>query len=625
MCGIAGLISLNGTHVRENELKSFAKYLQERGPDFTGYWNNEILGFCHTRLSILDLDARSNQPMLSSDKNVIIVFNGEIYNFKELKADLQKSGVIFSTNSDTEVIIQAYTQWGIERTVQKLDGMFAFALYDLKASKVYFARDPFGKKPFYYLIDNEKCVFSSDIRVIHSHCKASLTLDYDSIDYFLSELAMPQPNTIWKEVKQLKPAHFITLDVEKKSTIEKRYWSLSQEASEQLSFNCVLDKTESILKKAILKRTISDVPIGCFLSGGVDSGLVVALLAQSSSEKVNTFSVGVKSDKMNELPLARKVAERYKTNHNELIVDLSSIDDLPKLIDYLGEPFADSSILPSFYINQAISSSVKVALSGDGGDELFGGYPEYGLSFRSEQFIGNYPNPFKRELIVATDKVKSRFSKGKENFGSLKHYAKLLPSQKLFRNMGFNAAQKQHLYAKEFGSLVLNSTDDFLTNVWADNLLNGTTKTLLKTSLNTRLLNDYLVKVDRSSMLNSVEVRSPLLDKELAEWAFSLPVDQLFYNNTNKSILKHLAIKHLDKDILKRPKTGFSIPVQEWLQKDLLQWMKSILLDSRCRERHLFNQSYIEKLISEHQNNGAHTHRLWSLICLELWFQKFID
>jgi asparagine synthase (glutamine-hydrolysing) len=376
------------------------------------------------------------------------------------------------------------------------------------------------------------------------------------------------------------------------------------------------------LNSAVEKRRISDVPIGCFLSGGIDSGLITALLATQSPEKINTFTIGLSYEEMNEMPDARIVADRYNTNHHEIVLEADVLNTVPDLIEFCGEPFADSSLIPSHYVSKAIGSHVKVALSGDGGDELFGGYNDYGLAYRSFAFAKKYPNSHWRNIQVLIDKIAGRLRGKKENAGAYSDYLTRSGSRKLFREMGF--LETSPLYNPEFKESKSGFAKKLLQEKWDLFSDNNLPDNLMASSLHTRLLNDYLVKVDRASMYNSLEVRSPFLDTDLLEFAFSLPPEHKFHGNVNKYILKQIAKKYIDVNIEKRAKRGFGIPVHEWLRKDMKNWAQSIIFDGLLKRNEWFNPGFVEKIWKSHQEGSSNNvHQLWSLICFELWMQKF--
>jgi len=623
MCGIAGIIHFDEKPVEKNLLDKMREFLVTRGPDANGDWIEKNIGLTHTRLSIVDLSENANQPMMDGSGRTVITYNGEIYNYKELAKELRSLGCSFKTQSDTEVLLHGYLQWGIEKLLQKADGMFAFVLYDKKNHLAFACRDRFGKKPLYYFLNSEKIIFSSDIRAIWK-IEKTLTLDFESLDYYLTELSVPQPKTIWNEIKQVNPSSYIEINIEKKQATESLYWQIDFTKKIQDPVEEEIEiQLETMLTAAIIKRTIGDVPIGCFLSAGADSGLTTAILASNSSTQVNTFTVGVSETEMNELPFAKMLSQRYNTNHTEIIVNPDVIHIIPELVEHFGEPFADSSSIPSFYISKAIRKNVKVALGGDGGDEIFGGYHEYGSVFLTEEYLKKYPGKNNRNITRRVNQVAYKLGLTKNNLGHLNDYLKIPGGMKLHREMGFHPKEMNKLYHP-----YLIQRKDFsrshLETVWSRSQNNSLTDTLLKASLSTRLLNDYLVKVDRMSMMNSLEVRSPYLDYKLAEFAASVPNSIKLKNGTQKYLLKKLALKYIDKDFFTRKKKGFGIPLHNWLRNELKDYTREIIFGGSLANRQFFNMKYVHKIFDEHQSGKHdHTHRIWALVCLELWFKKF--
>jgi asparagine synthase (glutamine-hydrolysing) len=621
MCGIAGYIKLRDFD-EALFINNACRLMRERGPDRQDYYKSDKVGLIHTRLSIIDLSERGNQPMWNNTKDVAITFNGEIYNFKELKSSLQ-SLYAFQTGSDTEILLAGYQVWGIEKLLSRIEGMFAFGIYDSRAEKLFLARDHFGKKPLYYYRDADVFLFSSDIRSIRNAKKDKLTLNYNALDYYLVELSTPQPQSIWLQVQQIPPASFIAVDIKSQQIQLKNYWQLSAKDTVAMTLDDTISLAKENLTRAILKRTVSDVPIGCFLSGGIDSGLVVSLLAQNSSQSINTFSIGLNYETMNELPDARIVAEKYGTNHHEIVLEADVVKILPRLLEYVGEPFADSSLIPSYYVCQALSGKVKVALSGDGGDEMFGGYENYGLAYRTDDYLKHWSNNPLRRLYVFYDKIKSRATKKAENAGAYEHYSNLTGFERIFRQMGFDTGEREHLYTDSFLIETGSYSEHYLNEQWDKNRRPLFVDTLMLASVRTRLLNDYLVKVDRASMINSLEVRSPFLDKDLAEWAFSVPASYKFHGKTNKYILKQIAKEVIGPHVLDRPKRGFGIPVSEWLRNELktflLEHMNS---DSFLVREKIIQESYMQQILKEHLSGIAnHRDKIWALLCFEIWIR----
>lgn len=623
MCGIAGIIRFDGAQADQAALKRMNRFMLQRGPDGEGYWTEGPVGFAHRRLSIIDLSERGAQPMEDAGKRTVITYNGEIYNYRALRSELEKAGCTFITGTDTEVILNGYLHWGIHILLEKLEGMFAFVLYDKAARKAYACRDRFGKKPlYYYFVTGKEFTFSSDIRAVAEG--RSLTLDTDSLDHYLTELSVPQPHTIWKEIKQVAAASCITIDIANSEVEESRYWKLDFSRKLDLSIDETEAELEKALTQAIMKRLVGDVTAGCFLSGGADSGLIVSLLATNSSERIKTFSVGFGYEEYNELPLARRLAERYNTDHTEIVVDSDIESLLPLLTDNFGEPFADSSNIPTYYISREISKSIKVALAGDGGDEMFGGYYEYGWAYNTDAHSRSYSSKTTRTIARMVNAVAYRAKLSSVNLGLVEHYAGMSGGERLHRQMGFSREDKEHLYSTSFANAGKQFAFTYLNSAWEEANKLSLTDNLFESSLSTRLLNDYLVKVDRASMMSSLEVRSPFLDHKLAEFAASIPNEYKLNNGTLKYLLKKLAVKYIDKDFFSRKKQGFSLPLNHWLRKELKPLVTEALFSGSLEGRKIFNMNFIKEVYDSHlQMKEDHTNRIWALVCLEYWFRKF--
>jgi asparagine synthase (glutamine-hydrolysing) len=622
MCGICGIVNRKELVEQEQMIKMLS-FLHERGPDNEGVYIQDHIGIGHTRLSIIDLSPDANQPMFNDNKSIIISFNGEIYNFHLIRTKLEKTGIKLTTNSDTEVILKAYEQWGIELTLDQLDGMFAIAIYDKRKDQLYLARDRFGKKPVYYYFTDSTFSFSSNIKSIWANHKNSLTIDWESVDYYLTELSVPQPKSIWKEIRQIKPAHYAVLEINDFKFSERRYWNLPKTPRQSLDHNETQIEVTRLLTKAISKRQISDVPLGFFLSGGIDSGLITAIASQNSSNPIKTLTVSLDDTTYDESSEAELIANKYSTDHNTIHISSDISDTIDDLIEYMGEPFADSSLIPSFLITKVASEDMTVMISGDGGDEIFGGYDDYHLAFRAEVFAKNITSKFLRNPVIVLDKALSRISK-RENLGSLEHYSQLAGDERLLRKMSFLPSDKDELYLNSELKTASKFTADYLGTIWQRNLDSNQVRTLLKSSLETRLLNDYLVKIDRASMRNSIEIRCPFLDKDLAEFAFATNTDMMFSKTAGKKILRNLAESYLGESSASRAKTGFRIPLHTWLRTDLKSWRNDLILS--FANRNILNHKFINDIIYEFDKMyDGHTNKIWAIICLELWFQKFID
>jgi len=614
MCGIGGIINRKSFSAKADPKIVFKKHLENRGPDNFSFYEDNHIFLAHARLKIIDLSDKANQPMHSVSGNFSIVFNGEIYNYKEIAHQLKGQN---NYTSDTRVILEAIEEWGIEKTLSKLKGMFAFCAIDLINKKTYLARDRFGQKPLYYTECNTgEFIFSSDIRAITELKKKDLTLNYQSIEYYLSELTMPQPNTIWNEVKQLEPAHYMVTDLDGNIKSVKQYWDLKEVLNTEVDENKAVVKIEKKLTSAIFQRTLSDVPVACFLSGGVDSGLIVSILATTSKERIKTFTLGFNFEhEYNELSQAKLIAEKYNTDHTEVIIDINIKEDIEHILAQFGEPFADSSAIPSYYITKEMKKHASVAISGDGGDELFGGYIDYGYANDAESLANRVKRPAARQIVAVYSKLMSRIFRSVKNIGSEIEYLKITDPYKLNRNMGFDPINNKYSILKT------EAAKKYYNKRWNQYQDKSFTTRLMKSSLKTRLLNDYLVKVDRASMANSLEVRSPFMDHELAELAFSISNKLKFKNNQSKYLLKKLGQKYMYKDIFEQKKKGFGIPVKDWLKTDLYEFSKQHITNL-VQRKNVVNKNALELLEEHKEGTAIHTHRIWALICLEIWFKN---
>jgi asparagine synthase (glutamine-hydrolysing) len=625
MCGIAGILHVAPPKpVDLGELRRLNDGCAHRGPDDSGEWSGANVALAHRRLSIIDRSSRGHQPMLDPSGRVAVTYNGEIYNFEALKTELQQRGHAFTSASDTEVLIRGYLEWGLEGVLTRANGMFAFLLYDRERRRVYACRDRFGEKPLYYYRDPMRVVFSSEIRALASVCRG-LSLDPEALDYYLSELSVPQPRTIWREIRQVPPAHYASfgLDAPEEPTIV-RYWSLRQAPKLGVGEAEALALVEKQLSSAVVGRTIGDRPVGAFLSGGVDSGLVVAMLARSGAGRVKTFAMGFAGAEGSELADARLVAERYGTDHTEIVVEPRIESVLDRLVDAFGEPFADPSSLATYYVCREIASSVTVAISGDGGDEVFGGYYEYGLAYWADR-LRHLP-AWQRKAARWTAGVRRRLGLRAPPYGSADAFFTAPASARLYRQMGFDPARKANLYARAWREARPDFAWRRLDEAWRASERADLTDTLFAASLDTRLLNDYLVKVDRASMLHSIEVRSPFLDRDLVELAARLPADLKLKDGTPKYLLRVLAERHVSPGSLTRPKRGFSLPIGAWLRNELRPLVNEYLLGERIAARGMFSTGYVRSLVEEHVSGARdHTHRIWALLCLELWLERVAD
>lgn len=616
MCGITGGISFTGQFfLNREELLQAARFLRYRGPDDEGdiFVDGSIakLAFAHRRLSVIDLSSSGRQPMRSASGRTCIVFNGEIYNYEELRRELERKQFVFHSRSDTEVILNAYECWGIEKTLQKLDGMFALALFDFKDNTIFLARDLFGKKPLYFYNTTQELFFSSDIRSFGVVEKISLTIDLHALGYLFSELSTPYENTIWTNVRKLRPGCFVAFNSDGVVSY-KPFQELTYTESCTLSRREIIAITEKLIVEAVDKRLVGDVNVAALLSGGIDSSLVVANMARRSG-RVRTYSAGFYEGKFNELSYARHVAKTYDTDHTEILIQPDDVDDIYNLIAEFGEPFADASMLPSYWIAKEVAKTEKVVLGGDGGDELFGGYDSYYFAHKYDKF-----KKFKFLLSSARLLYNGYPSYRTALLLRLLEQTRAPDYHLLNRNMGFDAFGLKKLFGHD---LFYDSLDHEHSRIWElfAAKSNSDVIKVMSASLKTRLVSDYLVKVDRSTMYASIEMRSPLLDKNLAELAVTLKPTQLFYRDQPKSILKEIAKKHFGVDFVNRNKMGFSTPIGQWLKEQLAEEMKSVILGGRQKLVDL-NYPFIERLINDHCNGlEDHSNKLWALLVFHIW------
>ena len=598
-----------------------------RGPDDDGFHIRENIALAMRRLSIIDI-AQGKQPIFNEDKTKAIVFNGEIYNFRELKADLEKLGHRFYTNSDTETIIHLYDEYGAD-CVQYLRGMFAFAIWDETDKSLFIARDRVGKKPLLYSHQsNGDLVFGSEFRALLAHPDVSREVDFEAISHYLSFLCIPAPLTAFRQIRKLEPGHWMRW---KNGEIEtRRYWLPDFSKKIKINETEAIEETTRIVRESTKLRMISEVPLGAFLSGGVDSSTVVALMAQESAKPVKTFSIGFEEQDFSELKYARKVAEYVGAEYNEFIVKPDALEVLPTLIEHYGEPYADSSAIPTYYVSKETSKYVKVALNGDGGDESFAGYERY-AAMKIAEIYHRFPKLARKLFIetpinsIPTSEIKkSRFRDAKRFL----HAANLSKTERYFQWVSvFDRQAKAELYTDDFSKLVENQNSaDFLDKWFQKSNGAGILDSTMFTDQMTYLPNDLLVKVDIASMANSLEARSPLLDHKVIEFAASLPEKLKMKKFQTKSLLKKVAATLVPNDVIYRRKMGFGVPLGSWFRSDMKNFLREILLSEKSLQRGIIKSEMLKKYVEDHISGKTdYAHQLWTFLMLELWFQKFID
>lgn len=624
MCGIAGLLYFDRSREVDPALLDRATdSIAHRGPDGRGTHREKNLGLGHRRLAIIDTTDAAAQPFSNEDGTVWIVFNGEIYNYRELRDGLTTRHT-FRSRTDTEVILGLYDEQGVQ-CVSMLGGMFAFAIWDARAQRLVLARDRLGKKPLYYAVTDRGLTFASELKALLVGIPAP-AIDPLALHHYLTFQYVPAPLTIFQGIRKLRPGHVLVYENGKIS--ESAYWSLHY--IDKLSGPTeaeYLEEFRSLLREAVRQRLESDVPLGAFLSGGVDSSSVVALMSGLMSQPVKTFSIGFKEEAFNELPHAGAVARLFGTDHHEFVVEPSAVEILPTLVRVYDEPYADSSAIPTYYVSQLSRRHVTVVLNGDGGDELLAGYPRYDLT-TFDRLASRYLPDSVRERLR---NLLTRMPPGLPGSGLLRHRLAhmIAPFSRAYlgRICYFYPEEKERLYAPDFGETVRGHDSYSLLVRWfeevpASDLLDR----MLGVDTRSYLPDDLLVKVDRATMAHGLEARSPFLDHRLVEFAASLPVDLKVRNGQTKYLLKTAMRGTLPDRILDRDKMGFGVPIERWFRQDCREFVRDILLSDRCLSRGYFRPERVRQMIDAHQQTETnYGYRLYALLMLELWHREYVD
>ncbi len=624
MCGICGIVDTNTEkRVEKGILEAMTRQMAHRGPDDEGYHIDGHVGLGHRRLSIIDTKG-GNQPMTNEDRSLWLVYNGEIYNFIELTEELKKRGHRFSTRCDTEVILHLYEDYGPD-CLAHLRGMFAFAIWDARKRQLFCARDRLGQKPLYYSFKNGTFVFASSPAAILCYPGFQRRVDLQSLDLYLTYQYIPSPHCIFDGVSKLPPASCLTL---KGDDIKvERYWDVDATAQNRLSYGECHERLRELLSEATRLRLVSDVPLGAFLSGGIDSSIIVALMSSQTDRPVKTFSIGFEDRSYNELPFARLVARSYSTDHHEFVVRPKAVELLPKLVWHYGEPFADSSALATYYVAEQCRRHVTVALNGDAGDELFAGYPRY-LAFKLSSLLAKFPlvKPQARFWERVLRRAGARTLPGRA-----RRFIEAMSFEGASRYLSyvvyFSDSERERLYGDEMREAMrLFNADGYLKRIYDTYKTQDDIARILLVDLHSYLPEDLLVKVDIATMANSLEARSPFLDHRFVEFAASLPVGWKLKGRKSKYILKDAFSDQLPAEIIHRGKMGFGVPVSNWFRGELMSYIQQVLLDPRALSRGYFNRARVEGLVSEHVKGiQDHGYRLWALLVLELWHREFID
>lgn len=624
MCGICGIVKTKG-EISPGSVRLMTKRLLHRGPDDEGFYFNKNAGFGFRRLSIIDLE-RGHQPMSNEDNTVWVIFNGEIYNFRELRDILKNKGHTFKTSSDTEAIVHSYEEWGAD-FVKKIKGMFAVAIWDDKNRQLFLARDRIGIKPLYYAITADGLYFASEIKsLLVNKEELNTGIDLEALNFYLTLNYIPAPMTIFKGIRSLLPAHLLIYKGGQAAL--KEYWDIEggEFAGGSLREEGYVDLLNEQLKKSIESHMISDVPVGAFLSGGLDSSAIVALMSEIKKERFKTFSIDFREESYSESKYATAVARHFKTEHYQETVKPDIRSALPEIIAHFDEPFADSSMIPLYFLSKLSARYVKVVMTGDGGDELFAGYETYvanmlagfyrkipaGIRSSLRRIVENLPVSHKK---VSLDFKAKRFVAGA-------HLSPLL-AHLYWRMIFTDSGRRKILTGDAANSLSDKNLEAFFSAFFekADKL-KGLNKFCY---FDTRvyLPNDMLVKVDRMTMANSLEARVPLLDSDLVELAFKIPQNLKLRNFTTKYIFRKALKKALPKVILSRKKAGFNVPIARWINSDLKEMFQDILLSKTAPYNELINREYVKSMLNEHHKRiRDHSHQLYGLFVFSLWCQN---
>jgi len=625
MCGIAGAVAREpGARPPAGAAEIFAAAMIHRGPDGHGLWQSGPAALAHRRLSIIDLSEAGRQPMTNEDGRIAAVVNGEIYNHAELRADLESKGHRFRSASDSEVIVHLYEEVG-SRVPELLRGMFAFAVWDGRTNTLLLARDRFGEKPLYTCERPDGFVFASELAALVADERTPTTLSLPALDSYLALQYVPAPDTIYESIRKLPAGHLLELRCGERPVVRRYYFPAPQPELANIAEEEAVARVRTTVEEAVRSRLMSDVPLGAFLSGGIDSSIVVACMARATGRPVQTFSVGftegAKED--NELPFARLVAERYHTDHHELVVAPDMVGLLPSIVRHHGEPFADTSTVPTRYLCEMTRRHVKVALSGDAGDEGFGGYRRYVWAHVADQ-LRRLPGP----LPAMATRLLAALPGGPARW--VREYARVLPLDEATRYLRFvchfSAAEKGEIYTPALRErFARDATAEAFTARLAAMAAPDVVSRLQALDLDTYLPDDIFTKVDIASMTHSLEARAPLADHHVIELGAALPGGLKLRGRKGKHVLKRAFADLVPDEIINRRKKGFALPTASWLRGRLHGFARELLLSPEARGRGLFEADAVAALLDRHRAGENHGERIWNLVVLETWHREMVD
>jgi asparagine synthase (glutamine-hydrolysing) len=626
MCGINGILLKQESSDLQARINKMNSLIVHRGPDDSGTFcsNNVAMGM--QRLSIIDLST-GHQPMFSKDEKISIVFNGEIYNFKELKEELgTKYNAKFDTYSDTEVILKGYEAWG-EEVLGKLNGMFAFSIYDKSKEKIFIARDRFGEKPLYYCKDETQILWASELKSIIVERPNSKQISKTALNLFLSLTYIPAPYTIYEDIYKLKPGHFLSINIPNFEIKEIMYWDVHlPKGSDISSYSTAKKEVRDIVFDSVKKRMIADVSLGVFLSGGVDSTIIAAVMSKVSDVPVKTFSIGYSNPRYDESARARMVADHIKSDHHEYILDYNEVlGELDNIILNFDEPFADSSCIPTYFVSKKTVQHVKVALTGDGGDEVFGGYNKYLIHSYGKLYERWVPEFIRGiisrnfEKVLTNSDTKGIVAKVKKFLRSVGNGTALNHINVI--SLGFQNAELKSLLNKEFYRNPIEVIRSLIPLITSEIDKSSPLQIARYFDKNISLEGDMLPKVDRVSMLCSLECRAPFLDHRLMELSYKLPDDFLIKGNNKKKILKDAFTDLLPPGFFNNQKSGFEVPISEWFRNELKVDLQQTLSDENLDKHCMFSNAYVSKLMADHIEYGKdNSFKLWTLFCFQKWY-----
>lgn len=630
MCGIVGFCDFTKKSNRK-ELSAMMKAIAHRGSDANGLLCEDLdrlnIGLGHQRLSILDLSVEGNQPMVFEELSM--VYNGEVYNFEEIRAELEALDYQFHSHSDTEVVLKAFHCWGI-KCLEKFNGMFAMAIWNKKEETLTLIRDRAGVKPLYWYFNNGLFMFASELKSFHKHPHFEKEIDLDVLAEYLQHGYVLQPHSIFKHTQQLNAGNILTFNLKNKVLIKEVYWSVEncyKKPKLKLNDEDAIEQTETILKKSFEYRMVSDVPVGTFLSGGYDSSLVTALLQSDRDEKINTFTIGFKEKGYDEAPHAKEVAKYLGTNHTEYYcTHKDALNIIPKLADIYDEPFGDASAIPTVLVSQLAKENVTVSLSADGGDEIFAGYSAYNNLMNINSTLNKTPKLIKKGMGGVLNMLNPAFVPLSENMYNFEiRYEKLKKMLKA-QSVAELLEQSYEQYSKEeLDRLLLKKPKKLLSNFDVDVKGLDALSQLLMVDYKTYMADDILTKVDRATMSVGLEGREPFLDSKIIEFASQLPNEMKYREGEKKWVLKQVTHKYLPESMMNRPKMGFSPPITEWFRDELKSYFLCYLSHERLEKEGIFNVNEVIRLRDEYlSGKKVSVHRLWFILMFEMWYERWM-